>query len=158
MATTPTTPTTPAGTTGSTPTEPAVTMLPKPTATPVDPPLVFYSLNWRVAPLLVHTQEEADAMDPAEWTQIPPPAGTKQAPPKQEFPKLYANVNLPPKIVGTADDAKALGPEWQNFPIPQDLATAAQKTLDNAKSQSQTQQSGSSGQQAQTQPSSQSGQ
>jgi len=99
------------------------------TVTPLDPPQIFYNLKWRVAPLVVHTQEDADALDPNEWTQNPPPAAKGAAPAKPQFPKLYANVNLPPKTVGDDKEAQALGGDWQEFKFTEPLLKAGEANL-----------------------------
>ena len=117
-----------ATTTTPTPPEPLTAPPPKP-PTPLDPPVVYYNKKWKVPPLIVNTQEEADALDPAEWTTNPPPKA-----PTPAFPQLYANVNVLPKIVGSADDAAALGPDWQEFNLPESLVKAAQAKIDAAQS------------------------
>lgn len=122
MATTPTTPIP----------EPLIAPPPK-APTPLDPPEVFYNKKWRVPPLVVHTQEEADALDPTEWTQNPPPAGAKAADP--EYPKLFVNVNVAPKVVGDADEEKALSGDWREFNLSEGLVKAAQAKLDAAQKQ-----------------------
>lgn len=96
--------------------------------TPLDPPKVFYNLIWRVPPLVVDTQEAADALDPAEWTTDPPPAARKE-----EYPKLMFNINVTPRIVDDAKEQVALGGDWREFSLPQALVTAAQAKLDAAK-------------------------
>jgi hypothetical protein len=98
--------------------------------TPLDPPVVYYNKKWRTPPLIVGTQEEADALDPAEWTTNPPPA--KAAPGESEYPKLYFNVNVRPKIVGDAGEEKVLGGDWKEFDLPQALLKTAQAKLDAA--------------------------
>lgn len=100
--------------------------------TPLDPPLLFYNLLWRVPPILIDTQEAADALDPAEWTQNPPPPAAKAADP--EFPKLFYNVNVAPQIVGDAAAQKALSGDWREFSLPEDLVKAAQAKIDAAQS------------------------
>jgi hypothetical protein len=99
--------------------------------TPLDPPVVYYNKKWRTPPLIVDTQEAADALDPAEWTTNPPPAKTGAS----DYPKLFFNVNVRPKIVGDADEEKALGGDWRVFDLPQALITAAQAKLDAAQKQ-----------------------
>jgi hypothetical protein len=102
---------------------------PKPKPTVLDPPIIYYNEKWRVPPLVVHTQEHADSLDPSEWMTNPP-----VAPAATEFPKLYFNINLAPRIVGDADEATALGGDWREFSLPEGLVTAAQAKLDAAKS------------------------
>lgn len=96
--------------------------------TPLDPPVVYYNKKWRQPPLIVHTQEEADALDPAEWTTNPPPAKAAAA----GYPKLFSNVNVPPKIVADASEEQALGADWREFDLPEPLIKAAQAKLDAA--------------------------
>lgn len=126
---------------------------PAPKSTPLDPAEIYYNLKWRVPPLVVTTQEQKDQLDPTEWTldpsnpSVPQKTGAGKTGKKDQWPKLYANVNLAPKIVATADDAAALGEEWREFTIPDDLAKAAYATnqakaqADAAKAQAQQQQS-----------------
>jgi hypothetical protein len=98
---------------------------PKP-KTPLDPPKLYYNLKWHVTPLIVHFQEDADALDPAEWTTIPPAA--KSAEPK--FPKLYYDINVPPLVVGTAEDLKAVDTtRFREFVMTKNLLDAAQANL-----------------------------
>lgn len=117
---------------GGPPAQPEPTIGPQPKEpTPLDPPKVYVNLKWRVPPLVVKTQEDADALDPNEWHEQPPqaqPAG-QQAPAKDEYPKLYFNVNVVPKVVGSADEEKSLGSEWQPFQFTQSLLDAAQANL-----------------------------
>lgn len=171
MATTPTTPTT--STTPATPAAPGAPAAPAPVTappppkppTPLDPPAVYYNQKWRVPPLMVDTQEQADALDPAEWTTGAPPkapASTDGTKSQDQYPQLYANVNLPPKIVGSKADAAALGDEWKQFDLPDSLCKAAEaqnaakaKAAD-AKAQTQSQTQGQTPGQTQGQDQSQS--
>lgn len=121
------------GTTTTPPAPEPITAPPPKEPTPLDPPELFYNKIWKVPPVIVHTQEEADALDPAEWTQNPPPATPKA--PDPAYPKLYYNVNVAPKIVGDAADEKALSSDWREFNIPEDLVKAAQAKIDAAASQ-----------------------
>jgi hypothetical protein len=104
---------------------------PPPPPTPLDPPAIYYSLQWRVPPLVVKTKEEADALDPKEWTADPGPApgGRQASPPKEDYPKLYYNVNVPPQTVGTADAETALGSEWKEYQFTEALLTSAWKNF-----------------------------
>jgi len=102
--------------------------------TPLSPPQIWYNTKWRVAPLCVKTQEEADALDPTEWTQetgAAPAAASAEKPPADEYPQLYFNVNVVPKVVGSAGDAAALGGDWQQFQFTDALLKAAQTNLQN---------------------------
>ena len=107
-------------------TDPGAQTAPQPKAsTPLDPPVVYYNKKWRVAPLVVTTQEEADALDPNEWMTTPPPAGTPADTTKEQYPKLYYNINVVPKIVGDAGEEKALSGDWSQFNLPDSLCQAA---------------------------------
>lgn len=118
----------------TTPTTPEPQLAPPPKApTPLDPPVVYYNQKWRVPPLVVDTQEEADALDPAEWMTNPPPATSADKP---QFPKLYYNVNVVPKIVADADEEKALSGDWREFDLPEALVKVAQAKLDAAQAKS----------------------
>lgn len=79
-----------------------------------DGPKVVYSKTDRVPPRLVYTQEELDALDPNQWTTVPP----QKPKDKPEWPQLWYNVNSTPKLVNTQAEADALGPEWRQFPLP----------------------------------------
>jgi hypothetical protein len=118
----------PGGTTP--PTEPP-TGPPPQTTTPLDPPQIYNNTKWRVPSLVVKTQEEADALDPHEWMLDPgTPSTTKQVPkPKEQFPKLYYNVNVPPQVVSTADAENALGSEWKEYQFTQALIQSAWQNL-----------------------------
>ena len=96
---------------------------------PLDPPVVYYNVKLRVPPLVVNTQQWADSLDPAEWTPNPPATPAV----KSEYPKLMVNINVIPKIVDNALEEAALPSDWREFPLPQDLVTAAQAKLDAAK-------------------------
>lgn len=98
--------------------------------TPLDPPVVYYNTKYRVPPSIARTEEEAAALDPAEWTTNPPPKAAQPA-----YPKLFANINLEPRIVGDAAEEKALGESWREFSLPEDLVKAAQAKLDAAQKQ-----------------------
>lgn len=107
---------------------PAPQIVPKPKPTPLDPPAVYYNQIWRVPPLVVDTQEEADALDPKEWTTGAPPAtgGAAAGKSQEQWPQLYANVTVQPKIVSSAEEAAALGDGWREFNLPDSLCKAAE--------------------------------
>lgn len=116
-------------------------------STPLDPPVIYYNQIWRVPPLVVDTQEAADALDPNEWT-IGAPAvsgGPAAAKSQEQWPQLYANVTVPPKIVSSKEDAAALGDGWRAFSLPDPLCKAAEANnaakakADEAKAQAQSQ-------------------
>ena len=95
---------------------------PPPPPTPLDPPRVYFSITYRVPPVVVYTQEEADALDPKQWTTIPPqPPKSGEKPPA--WPQLWYNINVPQQVVSEAD-SKLLGPDWQEFPLPDELLKA----------------------------------
>jgi hypothetical protein len=101
---------------------------PKP-KTPLDPPQLYYNLKWHVTPLIIRFQEDADALDPAEWTTIPPAAKSAEA----KFPKLYYDVNVPPLLVATADDLKTIDTSrYKEFVLSKGLLDAAQANLEAA--------------------------
>jgi hypothetical protein len=99
--------------------------------TPLDQPEIFYNLTWRVPPLVVHTQEQKDALDPNEWAQGAP-VGPKTQKAAAHYPKLYYNINVPPVVVGSAEDVKLLGGAYAELAISQELVRSAQATLDDA--------------------------
>ena len=88
----------------TTTTQPVMTAPPPKPPTPLDPPVVYFNQKWHIPPIIVRTQEDADALDPAEWTTIPPPKPPKEG----HWPKVYYDVNVPPIVVGSADDLKGL--------------------------------------------------
>jgi hypothetical protein len=96
--------------------------------TPLDPPVLYYNKKWRTPQLIVRTQEEADALDPAEWTTNPP----AESGPAAAYPKLFFNINVAPKVVGSAGEEAALSGDWREFSLSQALVTAAQEKLDAA--------------------------
>ena len=77
-------------------------------------PKVLFSKTDRVAPRLVNNDEELEALDPNQWTQIPPVAPKE----KPTWPKLYAHVFNTPKWVASQEEADALGSDWREFPLP----------------------------------------
>ena len=89
-------------------------------------PVIYYNKKWEVAPKIVNSDAEAAALDPSEWTTIPPPA----TPPPPEFPLIYFDVNVPPIVVESADDlAKLDTSRYKRFQVSQDVITAAQANL-----------------------------
>ena len=116
---------------GGQPPEQPPTGPPPQTTTPLDPPQIFNNTKWRVPSLMVKTQEEADALDKNEWMLDPgtPSTGKQATPPKEQFPKLYYNVNVPPQVVSTADAENALGSEWKEYQFTQALLTSAWSNL-----------------------------
>jgi len=107
---------------------------PQPKAsTPLPQPVVRYNKIWRVPALVVETQEELDALDPNEWIADPASGGaTKEKPPEPHWPKLYANINVPPVVVGSAAEAAALGSAYREFAISDELAKSAEATVADA--------------------------
>jgi len=114
---------------------PPQTPPPPPKPTPLDPPQIYYNLKWRVPPLVVTTQEQADALDPNEWTLDPgnPAAAgaatTARKPPKEQYPKLFYNVNVPPQTVSTQDEEKALSGDWKEYQFSEAMIKAAYENL-----------------------------
>jgi len=90
---------------------------------------VVYNLKWRVAPITVLSQEQFDALDPAEWTTIPPQP-TPKGPADQKWPQIYFDVNVPPIVVNSADDLAGIDTSrYKVFPISQAIVTAAQDNI-----------------------------
>jgi len=100
--------------------------------TPLEVVEIYYNKIWRVAPLVVSTQEAKDALDLSEWTLDPvhmtPPGGPVTA----HYPKLFFNINVPPLVVGTAEYAQSLGANYREFAISKDLAKASEATAADA--------------------------
>ena len=74
-------------------------------------PSVYYSKKWSIPPILVKNQREADLLDPAEWFTLAPPPKAAAAP----YPKIFANVNLLPRIIVSADQESKLMDEWRDY-------------------------------------------
>jgi hypothetical protein len=72
-------------------------------------PAVYYNTKWAIPPRVVRNQQEADSLDPAEW------AATEAALAAAPYPKLFLNVNVPPRIVVSADQEEDLSAEWRDF-------------------------------------------
>ncbi len=100
--------------------------------TPLEVAEIYYNKRWRVPPVVVTTQEQKDALDPAEWTLDPvhtePPAG----PVADQYPKLMFNVNVSPRIVSSPEEETSLGGDYREFSISEALIKAAQAKLDAA--------------------------
>src|SRR5262252_4215444 len=86
-----------------------VTVQPPPPPTPLDPPVVYYNKKIHVPPIIVSTKEAADALDKSEWTTNPPP----KAGPEPHYPKLFYNINVPVKLVGSAEEEAGLSGDWR---------------------------------------------
>jgi|SRR5215471_14197238 len=100
-----------------------VTATAPPPPTPLDPPVVYYNKKWHQPPVIAYTQEEADALDPAEWTTIPPAKPAKEG----SWPKVYYDVNIPPIVVGSADDLKSIDTSrYKPFTLSKSVIEAAQ--------------------------------
>jgi len=74
-------------------------------------PAVFYSIKWALPPVVVTSQQEADALDPAEWAAIPAAPAAAAAP----YPKIFANVNMLPRIIVSPDQEDNLTAEWRDY-------------------------------------------
>jgi|SRR5215471_73826 len=74
-------------------------------------PTVYYNSKWRLPPVLVKSQQEADALDPAEWFTLAPSPKEAAAP----YPKIYANVNMLPRIIVSPDQEDELTEEWRDY-------------------------------------------
>lgn len=92
---------------------------PKPYPAPGYPKAVFNKAG-NAPPRIVNNDDELHALNPKEWTQIPP-VEPKQKP---TWPQLYYNVNVPPKLVASEAEAEALGPDWREFPLPKPAEAA----------------------------------
>jgi len=115
-------PTTPPPVTGPQPKE----------STPLDKPEIYYNLKWRVAPLVVTTQEEKDALDANEWTLDPanaPAIPGSTAAPKPQYPKLFFNVNVSPSVINDAREEASLSTDWQEFSLSEALIKSAWANL-----------------------------
>ena len=89
-------------------------------------PVLYYNKLWDVNPKVVNSDAEASALDPSEWTTIPPPA----TPPPPEFPLVYYDVNVAPIVVGSADDLKAIDhSRYKRLMLSQAVVTAAQANI-----------------------------
>jgi all-beta uncharacterized protein len=73
-------------------------------------PAVFYSIKWALPPVVVTNQQEADRLDPAEWANL---AAPKEA--AAPYPKIFANVNMLPRIVVSPDQEDNLTAEWRDY-------------------------------------------
>jgi len=103
---------------------------PPPPKTPLDPPKVFFNIRWHVPPLIIRFAEDADALDPAEWTTVPA-SGTP--PPEPKWPQLYYDVNVPPLVVDSADDLKTVDTSrFKPFAFTKGLLDASQANLEAA--------------------------
>lgn len=114
------------------PTPEPQTLPPKPEPTPLDPPVMYYNQKWKVPGIMVTTQEEADSLDPAEWVATTSSLAQTPTTAKDQYPKLYTNINVEPKIVNDADEEKALGGDWKEFNLSEALIKAAQAKIDAA--------------------------
>jgi len=74
-------------------------------------PAVYFSIKWALPPLVIRNQEEADRLDPAEWATIPADPEAAAAP----YPKIFANVNVLPRIVVSPDQEDSLTAEWRDY-------------------------------------------
>lgn len=86
---------------------------PEPYPAPGYPKVVFAKAG-NAPPRIVNNDAELAALDPKDWTQIPPVEPKE----KPTWPQLWYDVNVPPKLIATEADAAALGPNWRQFPLP----------------------------------------
>src|SRR5262245_22021361 len=99
-------------------------------------PVVYYSKNLRVIPVVVHSQEEADRLNPNEWETVPPADSGPLS--EDPYPKLFYDVNLSPVVVGSAEEEKTLDPSrYREFAFTEALVKAAGAKLDRAKAKAQ---------------------
>src|SRR5215831_9127934 len=95
--------------------------------TPLDPPKVYFNIRWHVTPIVIRYEEDAAALDPAEWTTIP---ASGAAPPEAEWPQPYYDVNVPPLVVDSADDLKTVDTSrFKPFAFTKALLDASQANL-----------------------------
>lgn len=100
---------------------------PPPPPTPLDPPQVYFAAGSNYPPRIVYTQEAADALDKTLWVSAAiAPAPEPEEEPK--FPQVWYNVNVAPKIVNSAEEAKALGPDWRELELPESMTAPAPPT------------------------------
>ena len=99
--------------------------------TPLEQPVIYYNKLWRVAPLVVKTQEQQDALDPNEWTQDPGhlPVTAAAGGQKPQYPKLYFNVNVSPRVINDAKEEASLSTDWQEFSLSEALLKSAWANL-----------------------------
>ena len=91
---------------------------PPPPPTPLDPPQVYFAAGSNYPPRIVTTQEEADALDKSLWISAAiAPAPAEEEEPK--WPQVWHNINVMARIVNSAEEAKALGPDWRQFKLPE---------------------------------------
>src|SRR5215469_6700586 len=91
-------------------------------------PAVYYSRKTVVPPLVIKDQAMLDrlnAIQPNEWDTVPP-TQTAASEAKDQYPKLFFNVNIDPQIIGSAEQEAALGSDWKQFQFTQALVNAAQ--------------------------------
>jgi len=74
-------------------------------------PAVYFSIKWALPPVVIRNQQEADRLDPAEWATIPAAPEAAAAP----YPKIFANVNVLPRIIVSPDQEDELTPEWRDY-------------------------------------------
>lgn len=75
-------------------------------------PKVVFSKTDRVPPRIVNNDAELGALDPKQWTQIPPAADPKEPP---AWPRYFYNINNPPRLVSSAAAASDLGMNWSDL-------------------------------------------
>ena len=89
---------------------------PKPYPAPGYPKVVFNKAG-NAPPRIVNNDEELAALNPKEWTQIPPVEPKE----KVEWPRAFYNINNPPRMMSSEAEAEALGMAWRDleddFPV-----------------------------------------
>lgn len=104
------------------PVEPSVAAPPPPPPTPLVPPQVFFAAGSNAPPRIVHTQEEADALDKTLWISAAIAPAPKAAD-EPKFPQIWHNINVPARIVSSPEEVAALPPDWRKLDLaPHGLA------------------------------------
>lgn len=87
-----------------------------PPPTPLDPPQVFFAAGSNAPPRIVTTQEQADALDKTQWISAAIAPAPKEAD-KPKWPQIWCNINVPARVVGSAEEAAALPPDWRQLDL-----------------------------------------
>ncbi|PWT71033.1 MAG: hypothetical protein C5B60_11445 [Chloroflexi bacterium] len=108
-----------------------------PTQPPTQPPAsgptfpaVYYSYKSIAPPIVMQNQAMVDrmnAMQPGEWDTVPP--SQPAAAGRDDYPKVFYNVNIEPRIITSNEEETTLGTDWKQFQLSQDVIEAAQKAL-----------------------------
>jgi Putative binding domain, N-terminal len=91
-------------------------------------PAVYINTRWTVPPKIVNTQAEADALDPSEWSVSPKPPATR-TPAAEQYPKLFYNVNNPPKVIVSPEQESTLSEDWRDFTVQAEQVIDTRNTM-----------------------------